>query len=603
MTQRVMRGVGVSPGVAYGPAAIVRLQFPDVPNRFVRPDQVATEIDRLHYAVTTVTSQLQELKNRAHQRAGADAAGIFEAQILMAQDPGVLAAVEELIRKNFLSAETAYEFKALEMRNLWSQARQPVVRDRLADLTSVQLRTISTLLGRELGDGVLSELADRVILVAQEISPGLTVQLNREQVVGLISEEGTRTSHAAILAHSMGIPAVMGVHGALDRIPQGAVVLLDGQTGRITLEPTPDEFAHAQQVAARRARMELKFDAIAGEPAVTPDGFRVTLLGNVDLPEEVDLAVRNGAEGVGLLRTEFLVTGRPAPPTEEEQYSYFRRVSASFPEFPIVIRSYDLGGDKFPTGFDHPLEANPFLGWRSIRVCLDRPEIFRPQLRAILRAARDGMVQLMLPMVTSLEEIRQARHLLHEEAASLRAAGVPSAETVAVGVMVETPAAVMQIDAIAAESDFLSIGSNDLTQYTLAVDRGNARLAHRFQPLHPAVLRSILLIREAALTHGVPLSLCGEMASDPLAVVFLLGLGIDRLSVAPPAIPLVRWVIHKLPHLAASEAARAALAAGSTEEVAAVLRATLAQYPDLLLIDPGASLPQGDVDGSLHPPS
>ncbi len=601
MSDRVLQGIGVSPGVAFGPAVIVRWNFPEVPDRVVEAAEVEGEIARLREAMATVVAQLDLLRQRTLQRAGTEAAGIFDAQIMMAQDETVLQSVETLIRKNRLAAETAYEFKSLELRNSWQQARSPVVRERVADLTAIQLRMLTVLLGGKSVEGWLGELEDRVVLVAREIFPGLTVQLDRDLIVGLISEEGTRTSHAAILAHSLGIPAVMGVPGAMESIASGDIVLLDGQTGTIIIDPDQAEFEYARLQTSRRHKLDLQLDGMVGQAAETPDGTRIMLQGNVDLPEEIEIAVRNGAEGVGLLRTEFLVTGRAALPSEDEQAAYFRRVSASFPGAPVVIRSYDLGGDKFPAAFDAPFEANPFLGWRSIRVCLDRPEIFRPQLRAVLRAAAERPVWLMLPMIISLEEIAATRALLTEEAERLRAEGVRAADTLPMGVMIETPAAVVLAQEIAAQVDFLSVGSNDLTQYTLALDRGNARLAQRFSSLHPAVLRSLGQVRQAADQQGIPVSLCGEMASDPFAVVLLMGLGYRRLSAAPPALPLVKWVVRSVPLEAARLAAEEALQAVQVEEVVRILRQTVGTYLDLRLLDPAAALPRHSSGSSLPP--
>ena len=599
MNERILQGVGVSPGVAFAPALLVRWTFPNIPERTIVAAEFDAEVARLHGAVRVVVEQLAGLRQRTLQRAGPEAAGIFDAQIMMAQDTEFLTGVELLIRRNLLSAESAYEFKALELRNAWQNARQSFLRDRLADLNAIQLRMLLQLLGRSADDAWLGEIQEPVVLVAHELSPGLTVQLDRDHVAGLISEEGTRTSHAAILAHSLGIPAVMGLTGALDRIADGTIVLLDGQSGQVLLDPTPDELETARLQSMRRHRLELQLESIAGEPARTPDGTSISLQGNVDLPEEVDVAVRHGAEGVGLLRTEFLVTGRTTLPTEDEQSEYYRRVGAAFGGHPVVIRTYDLGGDKFPFAFVAPHEPNPFLGWRSIRVCLDEPEIFRPQLRAILRAAVDRNIQLMLPMIISIDEIMEAKELIAEEAANLKAAGVRAAESVPVGVMIETPAAVMLADDIAKVSAFLSVGSNDLTQYTLAVDRSNARLARRFAALHPAVVRQLAIVREAAGRAGIPASVCGEMASDPVAIVLLLGLGFDRLSTAPPAIPLVKWVVRNLPQAATREAAGLAVRATTTDEVQSVLRDVLGRYVDLRLVDPSSALPRPSVGASL----
>jgi phosphoenolpyruvate-protein phosphotransferase (PTS system enzyme I) len=596
---RPLRGIGVSPGIACAPAFIVRVDFPEVPDRTVRSDQVEDEVRRLHEAVEYVVGHLRELGQRVLQRAGPEESRIFDAQILMAQDQEFLALVETLIRNNYLSAETAYEFKALEYRNLFSGAA--MLRERLADLHAIQLRMLNRLMGG-VGHELWSIPADeQVIVVAHELSPGLTVQLDREHVVGLVSEEGTRTAHAAILAHSLGIPAVMGAVGALASIPPGMMVLLDGQSGTIVLDPTQDQLEEAKTQISRRHRLELQLEAVVEAPAVTPGGRPIVLMGNVDLPEEIETAVRMGAQGVGLLRTEFLLTGRAVLPTETEQADYFRRVATAFRGHTVVIRSYDLGGDKFPVAFKAPSEANPFLGWRSIRVCLDEPEVFRPQIRAILRAALGHDIQLMLPLVTLVEEVEETRAIVLEEGENLRRAGVPAAESVPVGVMIETPAAVLIADRLAEVSAFFSIGTNDLTQYTLAVDRGNARLADRFTPLHPSVIRQLHQVAQVGRAAGIPVSVCGEMASEPLSAVLLLGLGYDRLSVSPPALPLVKWVIRTVPDPAAVRAAESALTAASASDVAESIRSVVGEYIDVRLLDPHSTLPVRGRVASLPP--
>jgi phosphotransferase system enzyme I (PtsI) len=595
----ILRGIGVSPGVACAPALILRWDFPEVKDRTVKADEVENEVRRLREAVDHVVSHLRMLGERVLQRAGPEESRIFDAQILMAQDEEFLASVETLIRKNQLSAETAYEFRALELRALWSNAAR--LRERLADLHSIQLRMINRLLGRVESELWSVPADEQVIVVAHELSPGLTVQLDREQVVGLISEEGTRTAHAAILAHSLGIPAVMGVAGALAAIPSRTMLLLDGQSGVIVLEPTQDELEEAKVQVSRRHRLELQLESVVGEAAVTPSGRQITLMGNVDLPEEIEAAIRQGAQGVGLLRTEFLLTGRASLPTEDEQTEYFRRVALAFPDNPVVIRSFDLGGDKFPAAFTAPVEANPFLGWRSIRVCLDQPEVFRPQVRAVLRAAAGHDLHLMLPLVTTVHEVLEARDIIMEEARSLQKEGIRAAPSVPVGVMVETPAAVLMADRLAEVSAFFSVGTNDLTQYTMAVDRGNARLANRFTPHDPSIVRQLQRVLEVGKAAGLPVSVCGEMASEPLSAVLLLGLGYDCLSVSPPALPVVKWVVRTVPESAALHAATAALSASNAAEVSNVLREVVGEYIDIRLLDPHSTLPGRGRVASLPP--
>ncbi|MBK7348863.1 MAG: phosphoenolpyruvate--protein phosphotransferase [Gemmatimonadetes bacterium] len=599
MTDRLLQGIGVSPGVAFGPAVIVRLDVPDVPNRFIGDDEVDSELTRLKLAVAGVAELLAALRDRVRERAGREESHIFDAQIMMAEDPDFLRQVEQCIRDG-MSAETAYEFKALELRNTWSASGNALLRDRLADLSAIHNRMLHRLLGRTEEELWSLPEGSEVVIVARELSPGLTVQLDRDRVVGLLSEEGTRTSHAAILAHSLGIPAVMGAVGALDRIRQGTVLLLDGQTGTILLDPNRAEIERARAQLSRRQKLEFELEAAVTQAAITPDGVQLTVMGNVDLPDEIAAAVRLDAQGVGLLRTEFLVTGRAHLPTEDEQADYFRRVCEAFPEHPVVIRSFDLGGDKFPAAFRAPQEANPFLGWRSIRVCLDHPEIFRPQLRAVLRAAADRKIQLMLPLVTQVDEVIQAREMLLEEALKLARNGVRAAASVPVGVMIETPAAAILADQFAQHSAFFSVGTNDLVQYTLAVDRGNARLADRFTPHHPAVVRQLKGIVMAGQQAGIGVSVCGEMAADPLSVVLLIGLGYRCLSVGPPAIPLVKWVVRTVPVAVAEAAAAAALAADRPAEVTAALRDAVKDRFDPRVFESLAALPRPSGPATLR---
>ena len=590
--ERLIRGIGVSPGPGFGRAVIVRLDVPDVPNRFISDAEVEGEVARLHAAVQGVVQVLEALRDRVRERAGREESHIFDAQIMMAGDAEFLQSVEKLIRDSWMSAETAYEFKALEIRNIWGGSGSALLRDRLADLSAIHNRTLHQLLGRTVDEFWSTPTDDQVIVVAKELSPGLTVQLDRDHVVGLVSEEGTRTSHAAILAHSLGIPAVMGAVGALDRIKQGTTLLIDGQTGAILLEPTRGEIERVRAQVSRRQKLELEFEAAVTQAAVTPDGVMITLMGNVDLPDEIISAAKHDAHGVGLLRTEFLVIGRAALPTEDEQTDYFRRVSDAFPSHPVVVRSFDLGGDKFPAAFRAPQEANPFLGWRSIRVCLDHPEIFRPQIRAVLRAAADRQIHLMLPLVTQIEELTQTKEMVLEEALDLARAGVRAAASVPVGVMIETPAAALLADELAEHSAFFSVGTNDLVQYTLAVDRGNARLAERFTHFHPAVVRQLKTILDAGQRAGISVSVCGEMASDPLAVVLLLGLGYRTLSVAPPALPFLKWVVRTIPIEVAARAAFAALDADRASDITRTLRVAMQEHFDPRMLDALSALPR-----------
>ena len=598
MSERLLKGIGVSPGIAIGPAVIVRSGLPDVPHRVVPRQQVEKEVRRLRAAVRDVKRHIAELKARAEDRAGPDQARIFDAQILMLEDREFLTGIANLIRENHLTAEKAFEFKVLEVRDLWAATRSARLKERLADLNGLAIRMIQHLMHR--ADEELERISRPSILVAREIGPGLTVQFDREQVIALVSEEGTKTSHAAILAHSMGMPAVMGLPAAVERIDAGAMLIVDGTQGTVLVAPTTEEIAAARDRDARRRELDLQMEAVVDQPAVTTDGQRIVLRGNVDLPDEIAEAREHRAEGVGLLRTEFLITSHASLPTEDEQAAYFRRVGEAFPGHPVVVRTYDLGGDKFPAAFRAAPEANPFLGWRAIRVCLDQPEVFRTQIRAALRAAAHVQIQLMIPLVTRLEEVDVTRELVAEEGERLARAGIEAARSVPVGVMVETPAAAVMADRLAEVADFLSVGTNDLTQYTLVVDRGNARLADRFTPHDPSVLRLLKLVANAAQAAKKPASVCGEMASEPVSAFLLLGLGYETLSVAPPALPLLKWVIRQVSLAAARSAADAALAARSASLALDIVRFALADTVDLQLIDPGAPLPAARRKATLN---
>lgn len=589
MSDRVLRGVGVSPGTVIGTAQVLHWEFPEVTRSVVAPSEVKDEIDRLGDALRAVREHLDELRERTRQRAGSEESKIFDAQILMLEDPEQRDAVETLIRENQLSAERAFEFKTLETRMLWSQSSNYLLRQRVPDLVGIQVRVLNHLLGRPLSEPIRAhgEGDAPTLVFMRELTPGLTVQLERESVAGLASVEGARTSHAAILARSLGIPCVMGVVDGIDAVQDGMQVIIDGTHGLIVLDPTEEEMEAARASERLRHDLQHRLDEVTGQPTVTADGRPVQLRGNVDLPDEVEGTVEFGAAGVGLLRTEFLVLGRTHLPSEDEQVNYFTHVAKQFPDQPIVVRSYDLGGDKFPAAFQSPPEANPFLGWRAIRVCMDQPELLRPQIRAMLRARRHGNLRLMVPMVSQIEEVEFTRELVEECKRSLEEEGVSAAPDLPIGVMIETPAAAILVDQLVARCDFVSVGTNDLTQYTLALDRGNARLADRFSPHHPAVVQLLERIVDAADRVGIEASVCGEMASDPMSAFLLIGLGYRVLSVSPPSLPLVRWLIRQVDTDAASVAAAAALLAPTRAEVEAILERGLTECVDVQLLKGG----------------
>jgi phosphotransferase system enzyme I (PtsI) len=584
---RLLQGIGVSPGTVIGPAYVVPWGLPDVPDRVVSKKDIRREIERLHGAVDAVKNRLKALREHAAEQAGHSEAQIFDAQILMLEDTDFLGGVERLIEDNQLSAERAFEFKVLEMRALWAQSASPMLRQRRADLVGMGIRVLQRLLGKSVEDVMGPRGGAPAILFTRELTPGLTVEFAREHVAAFASAEGTNTSHAAILAHSLGIPCVMGLVQGFESVRPHGMVILDGTRGTVLTDPTPEEIAEAEVEAERRRQLDRELDRVGTEPATTVDEVPVALRGNVDLPEEIDPALEHGAEGVGLLRTEFLVLGRTELPGEDEQAEYFSDVARRFAGHPVVIRTYDLGGDKFPAAFRPPREPNPMLGWRAIRVCLDEPEIFRTQARAILRARRHGNVMLKLPLVTQVEEVVRARELVAESAQALQREGIDAAADVPVGVMIETPAAAMLADELAEVSDFLSVGTNDLTQYTLALDRGNARLAERFTPLHPAVVRMLKRIVDAGRRAGLDVSVCGEMAGDPRAALLLVGLGYRVLSVSPFRLAMARWLVRQFDQTVAESIAAEVLEMATTREIIDRLTDGIAGLVDVDLLPAG----------------
>ena len=572
---RALTGIPASPGIVVGPVHLLRWEVPDVATRIIPDDAIPAEIARFDEAVERAKERLAQVRDRAASHAGPEEAAIFDVQISILDDHDLGNQVRSYIRQN-LAAEKAFDVVLHEWRARFAHHASPMMRERVGDLTDVHIRVLSILLGLPDHDPVDVPKGAKAILVTHDLTPSLTVQLDRDAIAGLATDAGTRTSHVAILARSLGLPAVVGLRDAISRLTGGENAVLDGSTGTLVINPTDAEVAVFQHRAEREARDEAELRLLLSAEPVTTDGVRITLRANVDLPEESTLAATSGAEGVGLMRTEFLVVGRTTMPDEEEQYRAYRRVVEAFGRQPVVIRTFDIGGDKLPAG-GFPHEANPFLGWRAIRMCLDESEMFKTQLRALLRAGLHGDVRIMLPLIVTIDEVREARHLLDEAAADLEARGVPFRRDLPLGVMVETPAAAMGADVLAREVAFFSIGTNDLVQYTLAVDRGNVNLAARFTPLHPAVLRLVKRTVEVGRAAGLEVAVCGEMASQPVMVFALIGLGVRQLSVGPRAVPLVKHIVRGISVELAVEAAEAALAsdnaAGAERQLAGRLRA------------------------------
>ncbi|HEX9083195.1 MAG TPA: phosphoenolpyruvate--protein phosphotransferase, partial [Gemmatimonadaceae bacterium] len=550
-------GMPASPGIVDGQVHLLRWEVPDVRHRIIPDEAIPGEIKRFHAGLEQARERLHHVRARAEKHAGPEEAAIFDVQLSILEDAELLRQVEELITQN-LGAEKAFDLVLFEWRQQFASHARPLLRERVGDLIDVHIRVLSILLGLPDHDPVDLPKGSNRILVTHDLTPSLTVQLDRDAIIGIATDAGTRTSHVAILARSLGLPAVVGLRDATERLTGNEHVILDGTSGILIVDPTPSQIKTYRDRRAIEALEDKELQALAAADSVTLDGHWVTLRANVDLPEEAGFAARSGAEGVGLMRTEFLVVGRATMPDEEEQYRAYRHVVEAFGGRPVVIRTFDVGGDKLPIG-SYPTDPNPFLGWRAIRMCLDEPELFKTQLRALLRAAMHGDVRIMFPLVITLDEVLQAKHLLMEAAGELDVRGVSYRHDLPLGVMVETPAAALSVHTLVDDVSFLSIGTNDLVQYTLAVDRGNANLASRFTPLHPAVLTLIKRIVDVGVAHRLEVAVCGEMASQPLMAFALIGLGVRCLSVAGRAVPLVKRIVRGVSVAVAAEAANAAL--------------------------------------------
>jgi phosphotransferase system enzyme I (PtsI) len=571
--QSVLRGIPASPGIVVGPVHLLRWEVPEVKHRLIQDDAVDAEISRLHQGLERARERLRHVRARTEVQAGPKEAAIFDVQLSILDDGELSRSTEALIRQN-LGAEKAFDLVLLEWRQHFARHTSPMLREKVGDLTDVHIRVLSILLELPDHDPVDVPLGANAILVTHDLTPSLTMQLDRACIAAIATEAGTATAHVAILARSLGLPAVVGLRNALAFLTPGQVAILDGADGTLMIAPSEHEIEEARHRVEIEAGRVGELRELAHSEAITRDGVRIVIRANVDIPDEAELGADSGADGVGLMRTEFLVVGRAAMPDEEEQYQAYRKVLQAFGGRPVIIRTFDVGGDKLPVG-GFPAEANPFLGWRAIRMCLDESELFKVQLRALLRAGVHGDLRIMLPLVVTVDEVRETRQLIGEAVEELSERRVPFRDDIPLGVMVETPAAAIACDTLVRDVDFFSIGSNDLVQYTLAVDRGNANLAPRFTQFHPAVLRLISQVQATGAAHGIDVCVCGEMGSQPLAVFALMGLGIRQLSVAPRSVGEVKRIIRGVRMAAATDAATAALAASTAREVETLLRRRL----------------------------
>ena len=577
-----LRGLGTSRGIAIG--RIHRLENPlDLAELDYQPSpEAGREEEDLMRALHDARRALDSTRDELGDQFGPDFSAVFHTHIQILEDKGFVAKLRDEVRDTG-NAHVALRNVLDAYRRTFGRIEDPYFRDRIADIEDVGRRVMEQLLGER---HHVTPLEEGAIVVTDNILPSHFARLELDKVGAIVSEHGGPTSHGAILARTLEIPAVMGVAKLLETVQPGEMAIVDGGEGNVFLAPDERLIAEYERARQRHVIATSHLDALRDRPAETRDGRRIALSANCGLVSDLKLVEQHGADGIGLFRTEMLAFAHRGFPEEEEQEQLYERVAAFIAPRPVTFRTLDLGGDKEMPSLGTSAEENPQLGCRSIRLSLLHLDAFRAQLRAVLRASAKGNVRLLLPMISSLDELRRARELIEEAKQDLRAAGTPFDAGIPVGVMIEVPAAALTADVFARECDFFSIGTNDLTQYTLAVDRGNERVAHLYDPLHPAVLALIERSVRAAARAGIPVSLCGELASNPLAVPILIGLGIQELSSAPSAVPIVKEIVHGLDYGDSEADARLARDAGSAEEVHAIgaarLRATgLLEHPDI----------------------
>lgn len=539
--ESLLKGTAVSPGVAIGRAFLFDTQSVHVPRRRIEAFEIDPEMERFKAALARTRNEIERFQDSV--------ADDFEKRVMgsyvsMLQDPDLVDQTQKYIQSELINAEYAFtRYMDRLSRDLRERGSDFFI-ERLSDIRDLAKRILGHLTGRSRDS--LSDLSSEVIVIAHDLSPSDTALMNKEKVIGIATDVGGRTSHTAIMARSLEIPAVVALETVSERVETGDLLVVDGSLGTVYVNPNEETLARYRKVQSLFFEHERDMESLVGLPAVTLDGKSVDLFANIEFPEEADSVTRHGAAGIGLFRTEFLFMNRQHPPSEEEQYEAYKKVLETFPDHPVVIRTLDIGGDKFVSTIRLSPEMNPLLGSRAIRFCLSHPEIFRTQLRAVLRAGVYGNLHLMYPLVSGIEELEQANAILEEEKQSLMSRGVPVKGTIPVGVMIEVPSAALVADQLAKRVEFFSIGTNDLVQYTLAVDRAGQYVSHLYDPLHPGVVRLIKFIIKSGHENGIPVAMCGEMAGDPGLVALLLALGLDQFSASPIAIPEVKKMIRSI---------------------------------------------------------
>ena len=568
---KVINGIAASSGIAIAKA--FRLENPELTVEKRTISNPENEIERFNASLEKSKQELEIIKEKAGIELGEDKAAIFAAHLLVLSDPELVNPIQDKITSENVNAEYALNETATMFVQMFESMDNEYMKERAADIKDVTKRVLAHLLGVTISNPSL--ISEEVIIIAEDLTPSDTAQLNREFVRGFTTDIGGRTSHSAIMARSMEIPAVVGTKSVTEDIENGVIVIIDGLDGEVIVNPSDEEITQYKDKKESYEAQKAEWAKLVNEPTVSSDGPHVELAANIGTPEDVKGVLANGGEGVGLYRTEFLYMGRDQLPTEEEQFEAYKSVLENMKGKPVVVRTLDIGGDKELPYLHLPKELNPFLGFRAIRLCLEEQEIFRTQLRALLRASSFGNLKIMFPMIATIDEFRQAKAILFDEKDKLVAGGTKVSENIEVGIMVEIPSTAVLADQFAKEVDFFSIGTNDLIQYTMAADRMNERVSYLYQPYHPSILRLVSLVIDAAHKEGKWAGMCGEMAGDPIAIPILLGLGLDEFSMSATSILPARSQIKNLSKEKAKSLKEQILSKSTTEEVVEYVNANL----------------------------
>jgi len=576
----MIQGIGAAAGVAIGKAFVLPAWEWDVPDRRMEKVDLAKEFERLYEGIRTSKTEIEFMKNEIKETVGVAESSIFDAHIAILEDPVFMSEIQGIIERQYKAAEVAVKEAIDHFVTMFDLLDDEYMKERALDIKDVGNRLLKHLLGTP--EITLPSDTQPYILVAKELSPSQLVHLNPENVLGMVTMAGGKTSHSAIMARALGIPLVSGLENKLTKpLQTGDLLVIDGDDGRLYLDPEQEIIDRYTEIAEKQRRRKEQLQLLASVEAVTRDGYRMRLAGNISSVKDFEQAIKYGAQGVGLFRTEFLYMDRPAFPAEDEQFEVYRQIVEKADGHPVVIRTLDIGGDKQLEYFTIPEEENPVLGYRGIRISLDSKELFKTQLTAILRASIYGQIKILLPMVSSLEELKRAKGFVEEAKRELSDRGLPYSDEVEVGVMIEVPAAAAIADLLAREADFFSIGTNDLVQYVLAVDRMNEKIAHMYNSYHPAVLRMLRQTVSAAKEAGIPVSVCGEMAGDEKALPIWLHLGVDTLSMSPQSLLRVKHRILNSSLKEAEEEGRYCYGLSTSEEIEAELTRYLGKDPVL----------------------